>query len=202
MSITITDAAGVLREFKAYKPWNFARFYEESLALLGQRVNVVLGDLVADENGPLVVSDTLLANSILVSRRKQTAVAITPLRIAQPYTRMKNDCISLSARFMDELTGTKKYTTRYRQITVREYLANLGGGAADYILELGLQEVDPATLQVNDIILGGLPDIPEITSHTAVYIGNDKILHHRPYKLSSIDDLATADIQRVFRHAN
>jgi hypothetical protein len=115
---------------------------------------------------------------------------------------MKNDCISLSARFMDELTGTKKYTTRYRQITVREYLANLGGGAADYILELGLQEVDPATLQVNDIILGGLPDIPEITSHTAVYIGNDKILHHRPYKLSSIDDLATADIQRVFRHAN
>ena len=202
MSITITDAAGVLREFRVHNPWNFARFYEESLKLLGQRVNVVLGDLVADENGPLVVSDTLLANSILVSRRKQTAVAITALKIAQPYTRMKNDCISLSARFMDELTGTKNYTTRYRQITVREYLANLGGGAADYILELGLQEVDPATLQVNDIILGGLPDIPEITSHTAIYLGNDKILHHRPYKLSSIDDLATADVQRVFRHAN
>ena len=202
MSLTVTDAAGVLREFEEHNPWNFARLYQESLSLIGQRVNVVMGDLVVDENGPLIVSETVTQNCILVSKRKETAVAITPLKIAQPYIRMKNDCISLSARFMDELIGTKKFTTRYRQITVREYLANLGGGAADYILDLGFDEVDPSDLQVNDIILGGLPDIPEITSHTAVYLGDGKILHHRPHKLSSIDDLTTADIQRVFRYAN
>jgi hypothetical protein len=103
---------------------------------------------------------------------------------------------------MDELTGTKTYSTRYRQITIREWIANLGGGAADYILELGLQEVDPSTLQTNDILLGGLPEHPGLTSHTAVYLGDGKILHHRPRKLSSIDDLDTDYVQRVFRYAD
>jgi len=192
----------VMRGARIHHPWDAARLYEEVVLLVGQRVDVVLGDLVAAENGPLVVSETITPECILVSKRKQTATAITSLKIAQPYARMKNDCVSLAARFMDELTGTKKYTSRYRQITVREYLANLGGGAADFMLELGLAEVDASDLQPNDIILGGLPDVPAITSHMAIFLGGDKILHHRPYKLSSIDDLATADVQRVFRYAN
>jgi len=182
--------------------WDYGRLYEECLPLIGQRVDVVNGDLVVDEAGPLLVTDKVQSDCILVSRRKKTAVAITPLKIARPYKRIRNDCVALAARFMDELTGTKTYSTRYRQITIREWIANLGGGAADYILELGLQEVDPSTFQTNDILLGGLPEHPGLTSHTAVYLGDGKILHHRPRKLSSIDDLDTDYVQRVFRYAD
>lgn len=191
-----------LQSFAPVSPWNAGRLYQECVPLIGQRVDVVAGDLVATADGPLLVSETITPESILVNKRTQSAMALTDLKIAQPYVRMKNDCVALAARFMDQLTGTKIYTTRYSQITIREYLANLGGGAADYILSLGLIEVTNSPLEPNDIILGGLPDIPAITSHMAVYLGDNKILHHRPYKLSSIDALADADIQRIFRYAD
>lgn len=191
-----------IQSFVPVSPWDAGRLYQECVPLIGQRVDVVAGDLVATANGPLLVSETITPESILVNKRTQSAMALTDLKIAQPYVRMKNDCVSLAARFMDQLTGTKIYTERYSRVTIREYLANLGGGAADYILSLGLVEVTNSPLEPNDIILGGLPGIPAITSHMAVYLGGNKILHHRPYKLSSIDALADADIQRIFRYAD
>ena len=65
-----------------------------------------------------------------------------------------------------------------------------------WFLTHGFQEVE--TMQKGDMLV--YDSVPNTISHIAIYLGDNKVLHHMPNKLSSVDILDNTKVKGIYRY--
>jgi hypothetical protein len=174
--------------------------YELFVENIGQRFNVVNGEFVKQDDGPLIVSLSPIQNSIYINKFQEMWVVRSDQMIGTAYNFGRNDCAILCARYLDKHVGSN-IEEKLLALTFREWANYARIGVENIIKDVGGYEVDISELQPNDVVSYLIPD-SDVTSHLAVYLGNEKILHHVPKKYSSIDDFDETRVTKVFRYGN
>lgn len=162
---------------------------------IGQRADIVNGELVLAEDGFLEITDKLKLYSLYLDRSARSAALLIPKEDwrGREYRFRVQDCVVLTCLWMDDYCGSDTLS-HARRVTRAEYI-ELNKNGYDHILEQA-----GYVLQDRDPIHGDLL-VYENHVHIGVCIDGDKILHHMPDKLSCIDVLDPALILKVFRHA-
>jgi hypothetical protein len=174
--------------------------YEIFLNKIGKKFNVVNGEFVEDSDGILTVSTSPFNNSIYLNTLNNTWLVVSDLLIGIPYRIARDDCATLCARYLDKHFGSK-IEEKLFSLTLKEWTNYIKLGGETLIKEVGGYEVNLSQLKEKDVVSYEIED-SRITSHLAVYLGNNKILHHVPNKYSSIDDIDMSKVKRVFRYGN
>lgn len=168
---------------------------------MGERYDIVWGELVRnDESGLLEVVDTpgihnTIHNDIIYSRDW----------IGKTYTIRHSDCVTLIAEYLDVKYGTD-YLRQYSTMRNREFVVYLQQGIRAWFDEhedFSIIE-DFTQRQVDDIIIYDMLDKVDYidNTHIGIVLEDDKILHHVPNRLSSVDAIEEDRIVGVYRNAN
>jgi len=162
---------------------------------IGNRYNIVMGDLVQASDGTLVVSRTLGINTIYIVDSGETAYIVSTDYIGYEYKLRNTDCLTLVLywRFMN---GFKDQRSIYAGLTKKEFVIKHTEGVLNTFLTSGFTEHD--SLEYGDVIVYKYDGISE--AHVGIYLGDNKILHHLPGKLSSIDEIDASLIYRILRN--
>lgn len=173
--------------------------YNYFLERLGRRFNIVNGDLVEAEDGQFLVTTDFLEYSISLNPITKTWNVIAPKKsyLARRFSLRKSDCISLNFEWLDDHYGTN-YTQIYKNTNLRDFYKIFTEGLAGWYANNGFTLVDVA--EPGDTLIYAWET--DYISHVATYLGNNKILHHVPQKLSSIDDYDPAKVKGIFRYGN
>jgi hypothetical protein len=174
--------------------------YDDYINKIGTRYNIVLGKLVESTEGQLVVSDNFTASNIIyVNKLNRTVELVIPkeLYIGRSYHLRKSDCISLIAEWLTNNTQTD-FNKIYSKISNKVFMEYYKNGIDTWFEQNGFYQVP--TPIVGDCIVYAYK--PAVISHAGIYLENNKILHHIPYLLSSIDDIEAEKILKVYRYGN
>lgn len=175
--------------------------YTDYYNKVGIKYSIVNGDLVEDEqNGIIVVSDYIKDYSIYVNKLTGEAKLVIPKNsyVGKIYKLKVDDCITLSLRWADENKNTN-FQGIYKQLKAKKFVEYYNMDLSNTLLDKHLtgnytfREV--SNLELGDFI------VYKLENHLGVYLGNGKILHHLPKKLSCIDNIDSKDIIRIFRYA-
>lgn len=159
---------------------------------LGEKVNIVEGDLVLDPDGFLTVSKCVEPYNLLVQGNQAIPICPPSDFRGRAYRFMRSDCVTLCAAWMDMANGSN-LIGRISSLTARRYQNLNRFGYEDVVLEFGFTPAE-------DISHGSLLFYGSM-GHIGVCIDGDKILHHPNGKFSCIDSLDESKVLKVYRYA-
>ena len=161
---------------------------------IGEKADIVSGDVVLAEDGFLTVSSSPKQNSLyvnLVDNKVQLIIPKDDYR-GREYRFYRQDCARLCAQWLDAEydNGAVAYVDAvslraYRELGMYGFTSRLGA--------INMFEVEGPP-QHGDMILYGR------VGHAGICLDGDKILHHLPFKYSSIDKIEDDQILGIFRH--
>lgn len=166
---------------------------------IGTRYSIVNGDLVEAETGEFVVSETFGTNTIYVNKLTRTCNLIPAPNsyTGRPYKLKYTDCITLVASWLDKNRGSS-FGNVYSSISRKQWFHYYEVGMKHYYLDNGFKEV--SSLEEGDCIV--YEYATNIHNHVGIYIKDNKILHHIPQKLSSLDNIDSSLILGIYRYGN
>lgn len=164
---------------------------------IGEKYDIVNGELVSLDTGCLTVSYELKPYTIYLNKIQKTVTLVVPEKsyLARDYLLRKTDCVTLVNEWLDDKHGTK-FLEAYLKTKNREFYHYYSEGMRYAYLDYGFTEVTEAV--IGDVLEYAYQ--PGIVSHVGVYLGEEKILHHLPYKLSSIDILDRIKVTGIYRY--
>jgi uncharacterized protein YycO len=174
--------------------------YEYFANKIGTKFALVRGELVEDPKGQFDVSFNFAQYSIYLNKLTRTWNLIAPEKsyIGRSYTLKKSDCISLCAEWLDDHKNTK-FFNGYSNMTNRDFLMYYKSGMRLWYEDHGFTEVNIPIigdcLVYTDSVNETMP-----LNHVGVYVAQDKILHHLPYRYSSIDKIDYSKIIGCYRY--
>lgn len=174
--------------------------YEEFVTKLGTRYDIVNGELTESPAGELVVTDDFAeSNAIYLNCITKTFNLIIPKKnyIGRTYILRRSDCISLVAEWLSNNTSTD-FNKIYSKITNKAFMKYYKEGINYWFEENNFIEV--TSPEVGDCLIYAYK--PAVISHAGIFLENNKILHHIPYLLSSIDRVDMTKVIGVYRYAN
>lgn len=171
--------------------------FQDFVDKLDQKYDIVEGELVPLETGCLTVSYQLNPYTVYLNKIQKSISIVVPEKsyLARKYLLRKTDCVTLVNEWLDDKYGTK-YLEAYLKTKNREFYRYYNEGMRYAYLDYGFTEVTEAI--VGDVLEYAYQ--PGIVSHVGIYLGDEKILHHLPYKLSSIDNLDRTKVTGIYRH--
>ena len=166
---------------------------------IGARYSIVNGDLVPLDTGEFIVSETFGTSTIYLNKLTKTCNLIPPSNsyIGRPYKLKYTDCITLVASWLDKNRGST-FGNIYNTISRKQWLRYYEVGMKYWYIDNGFKEV--TSLEEGDCLV--YKYLPNITNHVGIYIPDNKILHHIPQKLSSLDTIDSSLIIGNYRYAN
>jgi len=176
--------------------------YEDYINKIGLKYNIVEGKLVEDpDNGVFTVSTTLAYNTIYLNKFNKTAELVTHPNswIGRTYKFRKSDCVTLAADYYDSIHNTD-LSRWYKNFSHEKWFEYYKIGMSKWFTDHNFIEVPKENLKDYDFIVYSYND--RAYSHIAIYLGNDKILHHLPQSLSCYDNLDRTKILGVYRYGN
>lgn len=175
---------------------NYNDFYNK----IGTRYNIVLGHLSEDIDGMLTVSDNFAYSNIIYVNHSNKTVSLVIAReeyVGRSYSLRKRDCISLIAEWLTNNTD-KDFNKVYSKISNKDFMEYYKKGIDIWFEENGFTQVtDP--IQGDCVVYAYKP---AVISHAGIYINQNKLLHHIPYTLSSIDSIDYSKVLKVYRYGN
>lgn len=171
--------------------------YEYFKNKIGSKFNIVEGELVEAENGIFTVSETYSNYVIYLNKQNKTYNLIAPLKsyIGRPYVLRKLDCVTLMFEWLGD-ENNKDLSSIYTKTSRKDFFKYYKEGMSLWYEDNGFLKVD--TPIRGDCIVYEYK--PKAVSHVGIYLGEDKFLHHLPYKLSCIDTLDRSKIIGVYRY--
>lgn len=175
--------------------------YQDFSNKVGKRFDIVNGDLVESPSGLFIVSETYQNNTIYLNRQanKATLIADMSIYVGRPYKLRISDCTSLWTQWLDKHKGTSYYQI-YKTMPHRDFLAWMKAGMCSYFETQPFTKINVNELIEGDCLVYSFNNL--IDSHVGIYIDSDKILHHLPRKMSSLDILDRSKILGAYRYAN
>lgn len=173
--------------------------YEDFYDKIGKRYSITDGELVEDNSGNIVVSNTFKYYSIYIDTfsRRATLICDKDGFLGREYKLRTRDCAILLNDWLTKNTSVN-FTKALNQVTSKDYRYAVSEGLYElfkYYSE-SFEEITIPDLEYGDVVIMKLGSS---LSHTGIYYGDGKILHHAPGKLSSIDDLSNFQILHCFR---
>lgn len=174
--------------------------FQDFIDKIGSRYTITEGDLVESVTGEFVVSETFAINTIYLNRLNKTCNLITnkDSYIGRPYKLRVSDCINLVTSWLDNNLNTN-YNKVYDNTSRKDLLKYLNEGMDGWFEINGFTKVTTDSIKIHDCIIynwGG----HAVSSHIGVYVGDNKILHHIPNKLSCIDTIDNNKILGAYRN--
>jgi len=175
--------------------------YQNFSDKVGTRFDIVNGDLVESPSGLFIVSETYQNNTIYLNKQSKKATLIVEMSkyIGRPYKLRVSDCTSLWTQWLDANKGSSYYQI-YKAMPHREFMAWMKAGMCSYFESQPFTKVTSDNLVEGDCLVYSFNDM--IDSHVGIYINENKILHHLPRKMSSLDILDRSKILGAYRYAN
>ena len=159
---------------------------------VGNKADIKNGIIVISEDGFLTISDNPMQYSAYVNERSSTITAIIPKTDyrGRIYSLKEADCVTLAAEWYDTNKGTNilKFID---SLSIEEYRMLWGNSFVEYLLTLGFTKREGLP-QKGDVVYYERPN------HIGIYLGDGKILHHLPRKLSCIDELDYSKLGDVY----
>jgi len=170
--------------------------YNYFLEKLGNKFNIVNGDLVVADDGQFTVTNEFKDYSIYLNPINKTWSIIAPKKsyIARTFNLRRSDCLTLNFEWLDDHYGTD-YSSIYKNTSNRDFYRIFNEGLQDWYSTHGFTKVD--TPEPGDTFIYAWK--PGFNSHVATYLGDNKILHHVPGKLSSIDTYNPNKVLATYR---
>lgn len=166
----------------------------EWLEHLGEKVDIVEGELVLSPDGFLTVSASLNMNVLLVNKWEDCVTPVVPSTEfrGRSFKYRSKDCAHLYAEWSDRKLGTSLLPV-VRSMSRRDYTERTPFHLEDWLLNNGFTKVDEPAY--GDLVL------LRYVNHVGAYLGDGKVLHHLKDKYSSIDTVELNELQGVYRHA-
>lgn len=164
---------------------------------IGSKYTINSGDLIEDTSGNIVVSETFIDYSIYLNKLTKEVFLVIPdsAYIGKTYKLRATDCISICCRWHDE-----KYNTNLQQIYKNtphtDFKKYFRDGMSLWFDANNFTKVD--NLTIGSFIIYEYK--PSMISHIGIYIGENKILQHIPWKLSSIDTIDHTKILGIYNY--
>jgi hypothetical protein len=177
--------------------------YKKFLTKLGSRCNIVKGGFVDAPDGEFLITDKLVGTNIIYVNRSIADFSIMSDNkfIGLDYILTTQNCAILTAKYLDyaKQDGVN-YEKMMKSIPLRKLIFYFRNAVAPLLEELGFTSVPVEQIQVNDIIVWQYNTTA--TSHMGVYLGDNKLLHHIPQRISCIDniDLSSNKVLGVYRY--
>jgi hypothetical protein len=184
---------------KIDRPVEYAKFLNN----IGKRYNIIQGGFVEAEDGEFLVTDKLVGNNIIyVNRSISNYVIMSDNKfVGLDYILTTQNCAILTAKYLDyaKQDGVN-YEKMMKSIPLRKLIFYFRNAVNPLLEELGFSAVPIEDLQVNDIIVWQYNTTA--TSHMGVYLGDNKLIHHIPQRMSCIDtiDLTSNKVLGVYRY--
>ena len=169
--------------------------FEDWEGRIGDKADIVAGELVPSQDGFLTVRESLAKYSVYVDRRTNSVALIIPKEDwrGREYRFRVQDCVVLTCLWMDDYCGSE--TLKHARSVGRAEYLKLNEDGYDHVLEAaGYVEQDRAPIH-GDLL------VYRDALHVGICLDGDKILHHLPLTLSCIDDLDLKQVIKVYRHA-
>lgn len=166
---------------------------------LGEKFDIVNGDLVSSDTGRFMVSDIFQDNVIYLNPLTQQCFIVSDKEsyVGHEYELGKNDCISLVSRWLDDHHGSN-YAKYYRELPRRQLIDYMAKGMPKWFQDAGFDLIELEQLEYGDCLV--YANVEGLVIHIGIYLGGHKILHQLPDKLSSIDDLDRTKIVAIYRY--
>lgn len=164
---------------------------------IGAKFDIVEGKLTESENGQFTVSETFGNFVIYLNKLNKTANIIVPQKayVGRSYRLRYTDCITLFAEWLDDHYGSG-FGNIYTKLSNKEFYRYYTAGMGLWYEDNGFTKV--TSPETGDSIV--YEHAPNVISHVGIYVGDDKILHHMPKKLSCIDSLDYSKIIGIYRY--
>lgn len=173
--------------------------YNYFIQKLNSRFDIVNGELQETEKGKFIVTTNFIQYSIYLNPITKTWAILAPYKsyLGRKYLLRYSDCITLNGEWLDDHYGTN-YINVYKNFSRKEFSNFFKTGLTHWYLSNGFYSVtDP---KPGDTLLYAWR--PNYTTHVGVYLENNKILHHIPHRLSSIDICDSNKIIEIFRYGS
>lgn len=170
---------------------------------IGSKYTVEWGELVEADDGEFVVSQTPGKNRIILSNFAKTAsLAADPdLWIGRVWALKKSDCASLAAEYQDKQFNAD-YMATIKGYSLKKWGEYFHRGMVAWLEDFGMPKVALEDRQLHDVVVYDYDG--DHNMHVGTYLGDNKLLHHLPNKLSSIDVVDFTETDKflgVYRHA-
>lgn len=174
--------------------------YEFFANKINQKFSIVNGLLVEDHSGIFTVSYDFAQYAVYLNRQTKTWNIIAPHKsyLARAYVLKRSDCITLFCEWLDDHLHTT-FGNIYNTISNREFLKYYKSGMRLWYEDNGFKEVSNPI--IGDCLVYADSSNEVIpNNHVGVCVADNKILHHLPGRLSSIDTIDYTKIIGCYRH--
>lgn len=175
---------------------------QELKADIGEKYTIKEGILVKDSLGEFTVTDKLIdGNIVYIGNGKITVISNNPF-IGLPYDMRYQNCVGLVASYLNTVQGSVDYIKLVKSIPIKKIIYYFNNPISPFLEELGFSLIALEDIKPNDIIVWQYNGLA--TSHIGAYLGENKLLHHIPNKLSCIDtiDLNSNKVLGIFRYVS
>lgn len=178
----------------------FNRLYQN----MGKRYDIVLGGFIENANGTFLATDKLVGTNIIYLNKSISDFVIisdNPF-VGLEYKLATQNCANLVVDFLEIALPDVGFAQIMDSIPFKTRLKYFTSDIDPLLRELGFIKINVADIQQYDMLVWQYNDTA--TSHLAAYLGNNKILHHIPNRLSCIDeiDLTSNKLLGVYRYGN
>lgn len=165
--------------------------------IIGSAFDIVKGEITQAVGGRFIVSKTFMPNCIYVNSINKTVNLVSPKDsyIGKRYGLRQTDCVSICFEWHDNNKGTNLKSI-YSKIPNKDFYKYYLEGMGPWLTNNGFTQVQE--MLVGDVLVYEYK--PQAVSHTAVYLGNNKILQHLPTKRSGIDILEPYRVKGIYRY--
>lgn len=164
---------------------------------IGTRYTITNGDLTESPEGEFTCSRSFAKGSIYVT---DVNVSIIPINyLGYAYKLRQTDCVSLVTSWLKDNLGFD-FMEYYKKLDEKKFLYYYKNGMVLYFQdhpEQFKQVHNLGDMDVGDVVVYAYDG--KKVSHIGVYLGNNKILHHMPKKLSNIDEIDITKVLGVFK---
>lgn len=173
--------------------------YDYFTKKLDCRFDIVDGELVETNNGKFVVTTDFVEYAICLNPITKTWNIVAPKKsyLARRYILRQSDCITLNGEWLDDHYNTD-YVSAYKKFNRKEFQEFFKTGLSKWYNANGFYTVDEEPKAGDTLVYAYKPNY---NAHVAIYLGDSKILHHMPKKLSGIDTCDYSKIVEIFRYA-
>lgn len=174
--------------------------YTDFCNKIGCKYSIINGNLVETEDGLLTVSHAFADYTIYLNKLNKTVDIVTPYNsfIGRKYKFRYMDCITLVTDWLVYNGYSTNLVDFYKNLSHREFYKYYTAGLKLWFVDYNYIEVESLdSANIGDILIYSYDSI--INVHLGILLENNKILHHLPGKLSSIDDIDTSKILGIYR---
>lgn len=169
---------------------------------IGEKANIVEGNLVVDPQGFLTVSYSIAPYNLLIENNVATPLCPKTDFRGRAYRFMRSDCVTLVAEWYDTAIGTD-FLTRLKTLFGRTYQQLNFSGYTEILESFGFVEQTTRNSETNFLIYQPQDLVfYEYTNHIGVCLDTTAILHHPNGKFSCIDQIIPEKVLKVYRYGN